>query len=762
MTLQPLIPFGIALLLALPAASQQRAPVIGYVFPAGGRQGTEFDVTVGGAYLTGTAAARCSGAGVSAEVLKHFKPLIGARERSIRDLLKAEREKLKNEKAPPKFARDEDLLTRIAERAGITADEVAAYREGVMQKRDPKHQLNPQLVERVTCRVKVSPEALPGKREIRLLTPNGLSNPIAFHVGVLPEVMETEPNDKPAPAAATPVRFPAVINGRILPGDMDCFALDARKGMMLTVAVAARELIPYLADAVPGWFQANLMLVDSKEREIAFSDDFGYRPDPLLCVTIPADGRYTLRIRDSICRGREDFVYRLTLGEMPCLTEQFPLGGQLNTKVAVRVSGWNLPERTISVEAGGTPGLRNIGLQPPALGFVQFEANRFPEFSEGGADPAAKSPLELTFPCTVNGIIGKSGEHDVFALRLRQGTTVVAEIRARRLGSPLDSMLRITAADAKLIASNDDSDDPAAGLETHHADSRCSFTAATDGVYQFHVSDAQGKGSSAHTYRLTLAPPQPGFDLRMVPSSLNGRAGAMVPVTAQVLRHDGFTGEVALRLKDAPPGFALAGATVPAGADSVRLTVKLPNEASAAPVPLVIEGFARIGDADVVRTAVPAEDRMQAFFYRHLVPAEELLAYVMKSRGDLRRPATLARWVNFRPACEAGVVIPAGGTATLSLPGLSAMANNRPLSFSLNSPPPGISMETRNTGNTTEFVFRADPAKTQPGPLGNLIVNVFATVQPRPTEGKPVRKGQPILVASLPAIPCKIVPPPPR
>jgi len=711
-------------------------------------------MTVGGANLGGATAALISGAGVSAEVVKIFKPLDGQREKAIREALQAEREKMKTGKRQPGYVREEDLLAQIAHKAGFSDDEVAAFREVVMQRRDPKHQLNPQLVDRVTCRVTLAAEALPGNRELRLLTTLGLSNPMVFQVGVLPEVMETEPNDTPGQVAATPVTLPIVINGRILPGDVDCFAFDARKGKHLTVAVAARELIPYLADAVPGWFQATISLFDPKGREVAFSDDFGYRPDPLMCVTIPADGRYTLRIRDTICRGREDFIYRISVGELPCLTEQFPTGGRIHTRVDVRVAGWNLPERKLPVDAGDTPGLLNIGLHAPAIGFVQFEAGRFPEFSES-AD--GKAPLDLSFPCTINGVISQPGEHDVFPLHLPAGGEVVAEIRARRLGSPLDSMLRVTDADGKLIASNDDFDDPSAGLETHHADSRVSFTPPRDGIYQFHVSDTQGKGSLAHAYRLSIAPPQPDFKLRIVPSSINGRAGSMVPITAQVLRLDGFSGEISLSFKDAPPGFELIGGKVPADTDSLRMTVKLSNEESSVPVALAIEGHARINGAEVVRLAVPAEDRMQAFFYRHLVPAEELLAWALpRPPGTKRAPATSAGIEKFRSACAAGVTIPAGGMATLRLPGLGALANNRPLKFALSAPPPGITMESVPNGNAIDFIFRADAAKAKPGPLGNLIVSVFTEVQGRKVEGKPARPAQSILVATLPPIPSKV------
>ena len=50
------------------------APHIGYVYPAGGRQGTTFQVTVGGQHLAGVSRAFVSGGGVQATVVEYVKP----------------------------------------------------------------------------------------------------------------------------------------------------------------------------------------------------------------------------------------------------------------------------------------------------------------------------------------------------------------------------------------------------------------------------------------------------------------------------------------------------------------------------------------------------------------------------------------------------------------------------------------------------------------------------------------------------------------
>ena len=50
-----------------------------------------------------------------------------------------------------------------------------------------------------------------------------------------------------------------------------------------------------------------------------------------------------IEIKDSIYRGREDFVYRITVGELPFVTSVFPLGGPAGTPPKVELKGWNLP-----------------------------------------------------------------------------------------------------------------------------------------------------------------------------------------------------------------------------------------------------------------------------------------------------------------------------------------------------------------------------------------------------------------------------------
>ena len=119
----------------------------------------------------------------------------------------------------------------------------------------------------------------------------------------------------------------------------------------------------------------------------------------------------------------------------------------------------------------------------------------------------------------------------------------------------LDSVLKLTDAAGRQLAFNDDHEDKACGLITHHADSWLRAVLPSAGTYYLHLYDAQNQGGPEYAYRLRISPPRPDFDLRVVPSSINVRAGAAVPITVHALRRDGFNGPIDLELKDAPAGF---------------------------------------------------------------------------------------------------------------------------------------------------------------------------------------------------------------
>jgi hypothetical protein len=224
---------------------------------------------------------------------------------------------------------------------------------------------------------------------------------------------------------------------------------------------------------------------------------------------------------------------------------------------------------------------------------------------------------------------------DFFRLKGQGNKPMVFEIFARRLGSPLDSNLTVFDSDGKQIAFNDDHEDPTAGLTTHHADSRVTVKLPPTGECFVRVADTQNQGSYAHAYRLRITPGKPDFDLRVTPSSVNAKAGGSAKLNVHVVRKDGFTGEITLKLKDAPDYVQLNNAKVPAGKDIAEIYLNVGSSTGGKPVTLALQGTAEVEGHTLVEDVAPAEDMMQAFIYRHLVPVDAFVLVVPASGEKL-------------------------------------------------------------------------------------------------------------------------------
>jgi len=753
---------------AAPAAQAQQGkdPRAGYVFPAGGKSGTTIEVVVGGQFLEGAKEILVSGNGVKVTALRYRKPLSQKRVNEFRDYIQEERKKRAEARAAaaaspnaspvapatpaaaPKHRLDTpEGISELLKETGATDEEIVNFLQMRDERKNAKRQQNRQLSETVTLKVEIDGSAEAGPRSLRLVTAAAVSNPIVFCVGNLPE--RSEPAGKKREAASV-IKLPAVLNGQILPGETDNYSFELQRGQRIVVAMQARDLIPYLADAVPGWFQPTVILSDSKHREVASTGIFRTGPDPVFSFEAPEKGIYFLEVRDALYRGREDFIYRMSVGEIPFVTGIFPLGGRVGTPVTIDVGGWNLrrvrwvPAPTAERGLHPVPGLSN-GF---ATGDVAFAVDDLPEVAEHEPNNNQGEAQRVTLPVIINGRIAVPGDVDVFEFSCRAREKVVAEVTARRLNSPLDSWLKITDAHGHQIAFNDEFDDKEAGLLTNQADSRLEFTAPEAGQYFAQIGDSRKLGGPDFAYRLRLSGPRPDFVLRFVPSAINGRPGAVVPVALYAIRRDGFNGAIDVAFKDPPEGFLLQGAQIPADTDSVRATLTLPKVPTDAPVKLALEGRATIDGKETIRPAVPADDMLQAFIYHHLVPAADLLAMVSGTKtGSI-------------PAVVSGTArIPVGGTGQVVV----SRAKRPPFTIEdarleLRDPPEGITIEgVSRTEDGAAISFRCD-GKTKPGTRGNLIVEAFNEKSFPAKDDKKAGKNR-WSMGLLPAIPFEITEP---
>ena len=99
-------------------------------------------------------------------------------------------------------------------------------------------------------------------------------------------------------------------------------------------------------------------------------------------------------------------------------------------------------------------------------------------------------------------------------------------------------------------------------------------------------------------------------------------------MTVYAIRKDGFDGPIKLSFKELPAGLESPGATLAAKQEVVGLSLRTSLTEMEKPVNVTVVGTAKIGDREIVHAAVPAEDKMQAFLWRQLLPADTLPALV--------------------------------------------------------------------------------------------------------------------------------------
>ena len=145
-------------------------------------------------------------------------------------------------------------------------------------------------------------------------------NPVPVVVTTLPVTVEAE-GDNNTPAAATAISVPSAVSGRIeADSDIDCYFFDAKKDELISIEVLARRNGSGL-DSI-------IRLLNDQGKPLTENDDmrlWGRRTIQDSMIEnwkVPADGRYSIEIRDVHLRGGADFVYGLVVTHA---TPQFDL-----------------------------------------------------------------------------------------------------------------------------------------------------------------------------------------------------------------------------------------------------------------------------------------------------------------------------------------------------------------------------------------------------------------------------------------------------
>jgi hypothetical protein len=551
---------------------------LGYIYPAGGEKESTVDIEIGGLNLTNATGVLISGDGVKAEIILPDKT--------------AE----KNKKKKPKGKSDD--------------------------------QISPQLADIINVHITINKSATTGLRDLRLQSVSGISNKLSFEVGQYPNVLEQKGSTAMKPNFVS--KLPATLCGQIMPGEVDYFSFKVTKGVNLVASVKGRTLVPYIADAVPGWFQPVIKLTNSKGQEIAYNDDYRNAVDPVIIIKIPETDTYMLAIHDAIYRGREDFNYRIDVGEIPYLSFAYPCVGNIGKNTTMTLKGVNLNSNKI-IYKPTKPGYDEF-TAPGAKGYI---SNPIPFFSlekKAGLNLSSSKKMELGPRTSLFDSIISPYQIKKYKIHAEKNENIAVEIIARRLASMLDAKMTLRDENGKILLVSDDVEDPTQGLMTFHADPVINYKAKEAGNYTVEVEDVLGNYGSDYYYLIQRKNNIPSYEVFVSPANLTIPRGGTAVLRLDVTTNEKFVPALEVSFKGLPKSFVVSSLQTQVGNKVWDISITAPQNAKQEKLSLEVLTQAHINRKEELtdkQTAVAADNMMQAFYYTHHIPAAGFVADVV-------------------------------------------------------------------------------------------------------------------------------------
>jgi hypothetical protein len=239
------------------------------------------------------------------------------------------------------------------------------------------------------------------------------------------------------------------------------------------------------------------------------------------------------------------FAAHFAFAASPQLTRVVPAGGQRGTEIEVALEGARLADaqevlfydRGLEVKQFGVekeiPKARlaisgdcRLGLHPLRLrtasgisNLVLFSVGALPETSETEPNNDFAQPQKIAPGATVNGVV-QDEDVDYFAVEMKKGERLVAEIEGLRLGETFfDPYVAILDKDRFVIAGSDDT-------ALVHQDAAAATVAPADGAYVIEVRESAYGGSGQCRYRLHVG----GFPRPLAAFPAGGKLGQSLEV----------------------------------------------------------------------------------------------------------------------------------------------------------------------------------------------------------------------------------------
>ena len=477
--------------------------------------------------------------------------------------------------------------------------------------------------------VSIASNVPPGNYDARLVGRFGISNPRAFGVSDLIELVQVPGNT--SIQTAFPVATGSCVSGRVTAGHSDTYKFPGKAGQHVSLQCVASEIDSRLDPVL--WIHSEVGKELTRMRRGGVVD-----------FVPPQDGNFVVRIHDSLNQGGDAFFYRLIISTGPHISFLTPASARPGSNQIFTVHGRNLPgavpqssqgrneapleilevhldvpgEETAVSQLKTSARIRPSGVGVDGFDFQIGSSNGIsnprlityataPITLEKEPNNSASSAQALTLPTEVSGDFSTRGDLDWFSFDAKKGEVWQIEVFSQRIGALTDPTLllqKVTlnekgeqkVADVQEV-NDTDSIWGASEFKAGHGDPALRFEVAESAPYRLLLRDQgnQTRETGTRQYRLSLRPPAPDFRLVAIPVATATpakdskeikvaasllRRGGVIPLKILSLRRDGFDQEIQVSVEGLPPGVSTPGARIPSDGSSVFLMLRAEDTVS--------------------------------------------------------------------------------------------------------------------------------------------------------------------------------------
>lgn len=423
-------------------------------------------------------------------------------------------------------------------------------------------------------KITVAKDAVPGTYWLRAYNAEGASGVRPFVVGTLPEVTEKDPNDdfkKPHQLDGSSY----VVNGKLEKGgDVDCFAVNLKKGQTLVASLTAHDTLRSPMDGM-------LQILSADGFVLEENNDF-HGLDPQIAYTAKNDGVYIARMYafpaspDASIRyfGSAACVYRLTLTTSAFADFAVPLalGGGLWDPEKFAVKGWNVRADPVPFQTRKPSDFdTHLVFSHEACANsvrVRLESHECWQLTEAKNGVVVEQAFRRPFSVTSR--IAKAGGATTVGFSGTKGQAVSIEVESRAFDLGVNPIVRVLDGEKKELAR--------AEPGKLNGDTALAFTPPVDGSYAVEVSDLyRGGGGSRDYFLLRVLDANPDYSLTVAADRFTAAPGTPTVVAVKVNRLRGFAKAVDVVAEELPEGVK-AEVVQPAKPDPNTITLNLSAE----------------------------------------------------------------------------------------------------------------------------------------------------------------------------------------